>query len=129
GPVLVTGAGGGAGSMAVALLNTAGYEVAAATGRPDALRDTLTDLGATTIIDRAELEGQTKPLAAQRWAGVVDAVGGSVLAGALAQVRQGGAVAAFGLAGGAQLPTTVLQIGRASCREGGAISGGDGRIG
>ncbi|HLT67148.1 MAG TPA: MDR family oxidoreductase [Microbacterium sp.] len=108
GPVLVTGAGGGAGSMAVALLNTAGYEVAAATGRPDALRDTLTDLGATTIIDRAELEGQTKPLAAQRWAGVVDAVGGSVLAGALAQVRQGGAVAAFGLAGGAQLPTTVL---------------------
>lgn len=108
GPVLVTGAGGGTGSLATTILHHAGYEVVAATGRPDQLRDRLMSLGAAEVIDRRDLEAQTRPLGAQRWAGVVDSVGGTVLAGALATLRHGGAAAAFGLAGGAQLPTTVL---------------------
>ncbi|TDD41345.1 acrylyl-CoA reductase family protein [Saccharopolyspora elongata] len=108
GPVLVTGAGGGSGSIAVALLHHSGYEVTATTGRPDRLRARLTALGATEVIDRAELESQTRPLGQQRWAGVIDSAGGSVLAGALAALRHGAPAAAFGLAGGTQLPTTVL---------------------
>ncbi len=108
GPVLVTGAGGGTGGLAVALLHHAGYQVVAATGRPDQLRDRLTALGAADVVDRRELETQTRPLGPQRWAGVVDATGGTVLAGALATLRHGGAAAAFGLAGGTRLATTVL---------------------
>lgn len=108
GPVLVTGTGGGSGSIAVALLSHSGYQVIAATGRPDQLRGRLTDLGAAQVIDRNELETQTRPLGKQRWAGVVDSAGGQVLAGALAMLQQGGAAAAFGNAAGAQLPTTVL---------------------
>ncbi len=108
GPVLVTGAGGGTGSISVALLSRSGYDVVAATGRPDPLRDRLTALGAADVIDRSELETQTRPLGRQRWAGVVDSAGGAVLAGTLATLRRGGAVAALGLAGGSQLATTVL---------------------
>ncbi|MCE0764945.1 acryloyl-CoA reductase [Pseudonocardia kujensis] len=108
GPLLVTGASGGSGSIAVALSSRSGYRVVAATGRPEQLRDRLTGLGAAEIIDRAELQTQTRPLGTQRWAGVIDSAGGAVLAGALATLQQGAAAAAFGLAAGSQLPTTVL---------------------
>lgn len=108
GPVLVTGASGGAGSIAIALLAHAGYEVVAATGRVDAQRSRLEGLGAHDVIDRAELAATTAPLARQRWAAVVDGVGGDVLAGALATVRTGGAVAAYGMAAGDRLETTVM---------------------
>lgn len=108
GPVLVTGASGGAGSLAIALLAGAGYETVAATGRVDTQRERLLALGATDVIDRAELSATTVPLAGQRWAAVIDGVGGGVLAGALASVRVGGAVAAYGMAGGARLETTVM---------------------
>ena len=108
GPVLVTGSGGGAGSIAIALLSHSGYRVTAATGRPEQLRDRLDALGADAIIDRRELEAQTRPLGPKRWAGVVDAAGGPILAGALAELRPGGAAAAFGLAASAKLPITVL---------------------
>lgn len=108
GPVLVTGAGGGSGSIAVSLLARSGYQVVAATGRPERLSERLRALGASDVINRRELEDQTRPLGRQRWAGVVDSVGGTVLAGALATLQGGGAVAAFGNAGGAQLSTTVL---------------------
>jgi acrylyl-CoA reductase (NADPH) len=107
GPVLVTGASGGVGSAAVAILAKAGYEVAASTGKPEAAAY-LQELGAAEIIDRAEMaEAPDRPLDKQRWAGVVDSVGGTTLARALTQVRQGGAAAAIGLAGGAALPTSV----------------------
>ncbi|MDR6972470.1 MDR family oxidoreductase [Leifsonia shinshuensis] len=106
--ILVTGAAGGVGSVAVALLAKLGYPVTASTGRADEVRDYLTDLGATTIIDRSELDAAGKPLQSQRWAGAVDSVGSQTLATVLAQTRYGGVVAACGLAQGPDLPATVL---------------------
>jgi len=106
-PVIVTGAAGGVGSVAVALLARLGYSVTAATGRPE-LRDYLMSLGATDIVERATLaQPSGRPLDPERWAGGVDTVGGEVLAAVLRGTRYGGAVAACGLAGGATLPTTV----------------------
>ncbi|MCS6927253.1 MAG: oxidoreductase [Candidatus Binatia bacterium] len=106
-PVIVTGAAGGVGSVAVAVLARLGYKVAAATGRPQ-LRDYLMSLGATEIVERATLaQPSGRPLDSERWAGGVDTVGGEVLASVLRGTRYGGAVAACGLAGGATLPTTV----------------------
>lgn len=107
GEVLVTGATGGVGSVAVALLAKAGYTVAAATGKASESAY-LQQLGATTIIDRAELSAAGKPLQKERWAGVVDSVGSTTLANVCAQTRYGGAVAACGLAGGADFPATVM---------------------
>lgn len=106
--VLVTGAGGGVGSVAIALLARLGYPVTALTGRPEELAGYLADLGATTVLDRAELADPGKPLQSQRWAGAVDAVGGDTLANVLAQTRYGGTVAACGLAQGPELPATVM---------------------
>lgn len=108
GPVLVTGASGGVGSIATAVLAQQGYHVVAATSRADEQGGRLRDLGAAEVVDRTEVEGNGKPLQSQRWAGVVDTVGSATLAGALANVMDGGAVAACGLAGGPDLPTTVL---------------------
>ena len=107
GEVLVTGASGGVGGIAVAILGKLGYHVVALTGRPQEA-DYLMQLGASDILDRAELSGQGKPLVKERWAGVIDVVGGQVLANILAGVRYGGTVAACGLAGGAELNTTVM---------------------
>ncbi|MEE8246190.1 MAG: MDR family oxidoreductase, partial [Alphaproteobacteria bacterium] len=107
GEVLVTGAAGGVGSVAVAVLANLGYHVIASTGREDA-HDYLGSLGAAAIIDRAELAAPGKPLAPERWAGAVDTVGGQTLVSALAATRYGGAVAACGLAGGSDLPATVF---------------------
>ena len=108
GPVLVTGASGGVGSVAVALLAVAGHEVAAVTGRPEQ-EGYLRDLGAARIVARADLsETVTKPLESETWAACVDAVGGAMLARVLGQMRYGAAVAAVGLAGGAALPATVI---------------------
>jgi acrylyl-CoA reductase (NADPH) len=108
GPVIVTGAAGGVGSVAVALLAGLGYEVHAATGRP-ALHDYLRELGAAAFVDRAELaEASRRPLESEKWAGGVDTVGAAPLATVLKQTRYGGAVAACGLAAGSDLPTTVL---------------------
>jgi len=106
GEVLVTGATGGVGSVAVALLAKLGYPVVAATGKA-AEADYLKALGATAVIDRNELSAPGKPLQKERWAGVVDAVGSHTLANACAQVRYGGAVAACGLAQGMDFPATV----------------------
>lgn len=106
GPVLVTGAAGGVGSVAVALLAKLGYGVIASTGRL-AEADYLKGLGATEIIDRAELSGTPRPLAKERWAGVIDSVGSSTLANALSMTRYGGSVAACGLAQGMDLPGSV----------------------
>ena len=106
GEVLVTGATGGVGSIAVALLAALGHRVAAATGK-SAEGDYLRSLGAATVLDRAELAAPGKPLQKERWAGVVDAVGSHTLANACAQTRYGGAVAACGLAQGMDLPATV----------------------
>jgi acrylyl-CoA reductase (NADPH) len=105
-PVVVTGAAGGVGSVAVALLSTLGYTVTASTGRPDE-SSYLKDLGATEVIARADLSGPPRPLAKERWAGAVDTVGSSTLANVLSMIRYGGAVAACGLAGGMDLPATV----------------------
>jgi acrylyl-CoA reductase (NADPH) len=108
GTVLVTGATGGVGSVAVSLLSRLGYEVAASTGKADAA-DWLRGLGASEVVDREELaEGAARPLGRQRWAGVVDCVGGDTLAAVLAGTRYGGAVAASGLTGGPGLRTTVM---------------------
>ncbi|WP_340107876.1 MDR family oxidoreductase [Pikeienuella sp. HZG-20] len=108
GPVLVTGAAGGVGSIAVAVLSRLGYEVAAVTGRPEA-EGYLRDLGAATIVPRADLaDAPTKPLEKETWAGCVDAVGGAMLARVLTQLKYGCSAAAVGLAGGAKLPTTVV---------------------
>jgi acrylyl-CoA reductase (NADPH) len=108
GEVLVTGAGGGVGSVATALLAKLGYAVAAATGRP-ALKDYLTSLGAATLVERAALAAEPKrPLDSERWAGAIDAVGGTTLATVLTQLKYGASVAACGLAGGSALPTTVI---------------------
>lgn len=106
--VLVTGATGGVGSTAVSMLAGLGYEVVASTGKP-ASAAWLTQLGATTVIDRAELsEPGRRPLEATVWAGAVDCVGGVTLANVLKKIHYGGAVAASGLTGGNELPTTVL---------------------
>ena len=107
GEVLVTGATGGVGSVAVALLSKLGYRVTAATGKV-AETDYLKALGASAVIDRAELSAAGKPLQKERWAAVVDAVGSHTLVNALAQTRYGGVVAACGLAQGADLPATVM---------------------
>lgn len=107
GDVLVTGATGGVGSVAVALLSALGHRVVAATGKATEA-DFLKSLGAAAVIDRAELSSPGKPLQKERWAAVVDAVGSHTLANACAQVRYGGAVAACGLAQGADLPATVM---------------------
>lgn len=106
GPVLVTGAAGGVGSVAVAVLAKLGHEVVAVTGRPEEA-GYLTALGASTILDRAELSAPGKPLQRERWAGAVDVVGGTTLANVCASLRYRGVVAACGLAGGMALPATV----------------------
>ena len=108
GPVLVTGAAGGVGSVAVAILANLGYEVAGVTGRPDTA-DYLKSLGVSEIVAREELNETVKrPLEAETWAGCIDAVGGEMLARVLGQMKYGGSVAAVGLAGGAGLPATVI---------------------
>lgn len=107
GPILVTGAAGGVGSVAIAVLAKLGYEVAASTGRAE-LTDYLRHLGATQIVDRETLAGNGKPLDRELWAGAVDSVGSKTLANVLSQVKYDGAVAACGLAQGADLPATVM---------------------
>jgi acrylyl-CoA reductase (NADPH) len=107
GEVLVTGAAGGVGSVAVALLAGLGYRVTASTGRPQEA-DYLKHMGAAQILDRSALVTPGKPLQSERWAAVVDSVGSQTLANALAQTKWNGAVAACGLAGGADLPATVM---------------------
>lgn len=107
GPVLVTGAGGGLGSIAIAILAKLGYEVAAVTGRRE-LHGYLTSLGATTILDRAELATPGKPMQSARWAGVIESVGGPTLANAIAQTHPNASVATCGNAAGIELSTTVL---------------------
>jgi acrylyl-CoA reductase (NADPH) len=108
GPVLVTGAAGGVGSVATAILANLGYEVAGVTGRPET-EAYLRELGATQIVPREDLaETVKRPLEAETWAGCVDAVGGAMLARVLGQMRYGSSVAAVGLAGGAGLPATVI---------------------
>ena len=107
GDVLVTGAAGGVGSVAVRLLSRLGYKVTALTGRP-AEADFLQGLGATSIMDRTEYAAPGKPLAAERWHGAIDTVGGPLLANVLAATAYDGAVAACGLAGGNDLPSTVF---------------------
>jgi acrylyl-CoA reductase (NADPH) len=107
GEVLVTGAAGGVGSVAIALLAAAGFDVVASTGRPET-HDYLTALGASAFVDRASLQEKGPPLQKERWAGAVDSVGGATLANLLAQTKYGRAVAACGLAGGTDLPATVL---------------------
>ena len=106
-PVLVTGATGGVGSVAVALLAQLGYPVAALTGKAEA-HDYLKELGASEIVGGPEWQSDPRPLEAQRWAGAVDTVGSKPLARVLAEMDYGGAVAACGLAAGADLPTTVM---------------------
>jgi len=105
--VVVTGAAGGVGSVAVALLSRLGYRVTASTGRKASESDYLTGLGATEIIDRAELSEPGRPIGRERWAAGVDSVGSHTLANVLAQTRYGGAVAACGLAQGMDLPGSV----------------------
>ena len=107
GELLVPGAAGGVGSVAIAILDKLGYEVVASTGRPEHA-DYLKSLGARTVIDRNELSAQGIPLGKERWAGVVDAVGSHTLANAIATTRYDGVVTACGLAQGADLPATVL---------------------
>ena len=108
GPVLVTGAAGGVGSVAVAILAALGHDVAGVTGRPET-GDYLKSLGATQIVARDEINETVKrPLEAETWAGCVDAVGGAMLARVLGQMKYGASVSAVGLAGGAGLPATVI---------------------
>ncbi|MGI8756159.1 MAG: MDR family oxidoreductase [Acidimicrobiales bacterium] len=107
GEVVVTGAGGGVGSVAVAVLAKLGHDVAASTGRTET-HDYLRNLGASSIIDRSDLAEAGRPLGKERWAGGVDTVGSQTLVTVLSQTRYRGAVAACGLAGGTDLPTTVL---------------------
>ena len=106
GPIAVTGAAGGVGSVAIAVLSKRGFAVHAVTGRPQEA-DYLKGLGATEIVERKELAGPAKPLAKERWAGAIDAVGSTTLANLLSMTRYGGAVAACGLAGGMDLPGSV----------------------
>ena len=107
GDVLVTGAGGGAGSVAITLLSGLGYRVVASTGRLEEA-DYLRELGAAEVIDRRTLSEPGAPIGKERWAGAIDSVGSHTLANVLGQTRYGGAVAAFGLAQGADLPGSVL---------------------
>lgn len=107
GEIVVTGAGGGVGSVATAVLAKLGYQVAASTGR-ESLHAYLKDLGAASIVLREELSAEGRPLAGERWAGGIDTVGSQVLANVLAATKYGGTVAACGLAGGFDLPTTVM---------------------
>jgi acrylyl-CoA reductase (NADPH) len=108
GDVLVTGAAGGVGSVAISLLSRLGYRVVASTGRPE-LREYLTELGAADLLDRASLAAKpSRPLDSERWTGAVDAVGGATLATILAQLKYRGSVAACGLAGGSDLTATVI---------------------
>jgi len=108
GPVLVTGAAGGVGSVATAILAHLGYEVAAVTGRPET-GDYLRGLGAAQIVARETINETVKrPLESETWAGCIDAVGGAMLARVLGQLKYGASAAAVGLAGGAQLPATVI---------------------
>lgn len=108
GEVLVTGAAGGVGSIATALLSNLGYEVAAVTGRPE-LADYLKSLGAARVVNRSELNNvSTRPLEKAVWAGCVDAVGGAMLARVLGQMKYGASVAAVGLAGGSDVPASVM---------------------
>ena len=106
GPVVVTGAAGGVGSVALALLSAKGYDIAAVTGR-DSEADYLRSLGATEIVPRDELEGKVRPLNKERWAGAIDVVGSTMLANVLSAIKYRGAVAACGLAGGMDLPSSV----------------------
>ena len=108
GPVLVTGAAGGVGSVATSILKNIGHEVTAVTGRPET-EDYLRDLGATQILPRGEIAEITKrPLEKEVWAGCIDAVGGSMLARILGQMQYGSSVAAVGLAGGAAVPASII---------------------
>lgn len=109
GPALVTGAAGGVGSVAIALLAKAGWHTIASTGRASE-GDYLKDLGANEILDRATLSAPGRPLGRERWAAAVDSVGSTTLANVLAQTKVGGAVAACGLAGGMDLPMTVMPL-------------------
>src|SRR5207245_2941538 len=105
-PVVVTGAAGGVGSVALAILSHRGFQVTASTGRPQE-GNYLKGLGASEIIERKELAEPAKPLGKERWAGGIDTVGSTTLANVLSTTRYGGAVAACGLAGGMDLPTSV----------------------
>lgn len=107
GEVLVTGANGGVGSVAIAILAKLGYTVTASTGRPEEA-DYLKALGASTVIDRAELSEKGRPLDKERWAAAIDCVGSTTLVNVLSKTKYGGAVAACGLAQGADLPATVM---------------------
>jgi len=107
GDILVTGASGGVGSIAIALLSELGYRVVASTGRLEEA-DYLRKLGAADVIDRGTISEPGKPLASERWAGAVDSVGSHTLANVLAQTQYRGVVAACGLAQGSDLPATVL---------------------
>ncbi|BAN03841.1 acrylyl-CoA reductase (NADPH) [Ilumatobacter coccineus] len=107
GPIVVTGAAGGVGSTAVAILAHLGYEVTAVTGRPEQ-QDYLRGLGASSFLTRAEMSEEPKPLESETWAGAVDTVGSTMLAKVLAQTKHSGVVTACGLAGGVDLPTTVM---------------------
>jgi acrylyl-CoA reductase (NADPH) len=106
GPVVVTGAAGGVGSVAISLLSKLGYHVIASTGRMTEA-GYLKDLGATEVIERSELSGPVKPLARERWAGGIDSVGSTTLANLLSMTKYGGAIAACGLAAGMDLPSSV----------------------
>ncbi|MCZ6470049.1 MAG: oxidoreductase [Gammaproteobacteria bacterium] len=106
GDILVTGASGGVGSVAVAILNKLGYRVVAVTGRMEE-KDYLLGLGAADVIDRADFSGKPRPLYKELWAGAIDVAGGNTLANVLSQIKQGGAVAACGLAESMELPTSV----------------------
>lgn len=106
GPIVVTGAAGGVGSVAIAILSKLGFTVHAVTGRTQEA-DFLKGLGASEIVDRKELAGPAKPIAKERWAGGIDAAGSNPLANVLSMTRYGGAVAACGLAAGMDLPTSV----------------------
>jgi acrylyl-CoA reductase (NADPH) len=115
GPVVVTGAAGGVGSVAIAVLSKLGYQVIASTGRRSE-EGYLKDLGAAEVIDRNELSGPPKPLAKERWAGGIDSVGSTTLANLLSMTKYGGAIAACGLAAGMDLPSSVAPfILRAVC--------------
>lgn len=107
GPVIVTGAAGGVGSVAIAILNNLGYTVTAVTGRAEE-QNYLRSLGATTVLDRSTFTPPGKPLQSETWAGAIDTVGSTTLANVIAQTKYQGVVAACGLAGGTDLPTTVL---------------------
>ena len=107
GDILVTGAAGGVGSVAIAILSKLGYRVVASSRRKETESDYLTGLGAAEVIDAAELSGPGRPLAKERWAGAVDSVGSQTLANVLSQIRYGGTVAACGLAQGMDLPGSV----------------------